>query len=151
METAILAAGNQNVRMTPIRVLVVEDFLPFRRFICSTLEKQPNLQIICEASDGQEAVHKAEELKPDLILLDIGLPTLNGMEAARRILRLAPESKIIFLTRESSAEVVQGALAIGALGYIVKSTANGNLLAAVDAVLEGKQFVSTGLQPPESV
>ena len=68
--------------MSPIRVLVVEDFVPFRQFICKTLAKMPNLQIICEVSDGLAAVQKAEQLKPDLILLDIGLPMLSGIEAA---------------------------------------------------------------------
>jgi DNA-binding NarL/FixJ family response regulator len=127
--------------MPPIRVLVVEDFAPFRRFLCSTLAKMPALQVICEVADGQEAVQKAQELTPDLILLDIGLPTLNGIAAARQIRTLAPASKIIFVTQESSAEVVQEALRTGALGYVVKTTANGNLLAAVEAVLEGRQFV----------
>jgi DNA-binding NarL/FixJ family response regulator len=92
-----------------IRFIVVEDFAPFRQFICETLAKWPHLQIICEVSDGAEAVQKATELKPDLILLDIGLPTLNGIEAARQIRHLAPESKIIFLTAESSPEIVQEA------------------------------------------
>jgi DNA-binding NarL/FixJ family response regulator len=130
--------------MSLTRVLVVEDFEPFRRFICSTLGKTPNLLVICEASDGQEAVQKAEELKPDLILLDIGLPTLNGIAAARQIRKLVPESKIIFVSQESSPDVVQEALSTGALGYVVKTTLDGNLLAAVEAVLEGRQFVSTG-------
>ncbi|MGC1449891.1 MAG: response regulator transcription factor [Candidatus Sulfotelmatobacter sp.] len=134
--------------MPPIRVLVVEDFAPFRRFLCSTLAKMPALQVICEVADGQEAVQKAQELTPDLILLDIGLPTLNGIAAARQIRNLAPASKIIFVTQESSAEVVQEALRTGALGYVVKTTANGNLLAAVEAVLEGRQFV--GGVPPSS-
>ena len=129
--------------MSPIRVLVVEDFEPFRQFICSTLGKAPNLQVICEVSDGQEAVQKAEELKPDLILLDIGLPTLDGIAAARQIRKLVPESKIIFVSQESSPDAVQEALSTGALGYVVKTTLNGNLLAAVEAVLEGRQFLST--------
>jgi DNA-binding NarL/FixJ family response regulator len=129
--------------MAPIRVLVVEDFEPFRRFICSTLSKRSNLQIIGEAADGSEAIQKAEQLRPDLILLDIGLPTLNGIAAAREIRKLSPDSKIIFVTQESSADVVQEALGTGALGYVVKTTVNGNLLAAVDAVLAGKQYVGT--------
>lgn len=137
--------------MASIRVLVVEDFLPFRRLICSTLGKKPELNIIAEVSDGKEAVQKAEELKPDLILLDIGLPSLNGIAAARQIRKLAPDSKIIFLTQESSADVVQEALSIGALGYVAKTTMNGSLLAAVDAVLEGKRFVSKNLMRPGSV
>jgi CheY-like chemotaxis protein len=123
----------------------VEDYELFRRFIASTLQKQPELQIICEVSDGLEAVQKAEELHPDLIVLDIGLPTLNGIEAARRIRKLSPESKILFLSQESSADAVQEALGLGALGYVVKAHAGSELLPAVEAVLQGNQFVSSGL------
>jgi DNA-binding NarL/FixJ family response regulator len=126
-----------------IRVLVVEDFAPFRRFICSTLEKKRELEVICEVSDGLEAVQKAEDLKPDLILLDIGLPTLNGIEAARQIRKLAPDAKIIFVSQESSADVVQEALSFGARGYVVKTHAGSELLAAVDEVLLEKQFVGS--------
>jgi CheY-like chemotaxis protein len=103
------------------------------------------LQIVGETSDGLEAVHKAEELQPDLIVLDIGLPTLNGIEAARRIRKLSPESKILLISQESATDVVQEALAVGALGYVVKAHAGSELLAAVEAVLEGRQFVSSGL------
>ena len=78
---------------SPVRVLVVDDYEPFRRFVCSTLGKSSDLQVIGEASDGLEAIHKAEELQPDLIVLDIGLPTLNGIEAARRIRKLSPNPK----------------------------------------------------------
>jgi len=124
---------------------VVDDFEPFRRFVSSTLGRRPELQVIGEASDGLEAVQKAQELKPDLILLDVGLPTLNGIEVARQVSKLAPKSKIIFLTQESSADVVQEALSLGAWGYVVKTTAAIDLLAAVDAVQEGSQFVSGGL------
>ena len=125
---------------------MVEDFAPFRRFITSTVEKRPNLQVICEVADGLEAVQKAEELKPDLILLDLGLPTLNGIAVAQRIRKIAPEAKIIFVTQESSADVVQEALNSGAWGYVLKARAGIDLLAAVDAVLKGTQFVSSGLQ-----
>jgi DNA-binding NarL/FixJ family response regulator len=124
---------------------VVDDYEPFRRFIRSTLRKGPELQIVGETSDGLEAVNKAEELQPDLIVLDIGLPSLNGIEAARRIRKVSPESKIVFMSQESSADVVQEALALGALGYVVKAHAGSELLAAVEAVLEGRQFVSSGL------
>jgi DNA-binding NarL/FixJ family response regulator len=106
---------------------------------------RPELQIICEARDGPHAVQKAEELTPDLILLDIGLPKMNGLEAARRIRKLAPDSKILFLTQESSADVVREALSLGALGYVVKAHAGTELLPAVQAVLQGKQFVGSGL------
>jgi DNA-binding NarL/FixJ family response regulator len=129
--------------MSSVRVLVVEDFVGFRRVISSILGKRRDLQIIGEASDGLEAVQKAEELQPDLILLDIGLPMLNGIEAARQIRRLAPKSKILFLSQESSADVVEEALSFGALGYVVKAHAGSDLLAAIDAVSSEKQFVST--------
>ena len=127
------------------RILVVEDFELFQALICSTLEKRPELQIVAEVADGLEAVQKAEELQPDLIILDIGLPSLNGIDAARRIRKLAPKSKILFMSQESSPEVVREALALGALGYVQKVHAKRELLAAVDAVLEGRQFVGSEL------
>jgi DNA-binding NarL/FixJ family response regulator len=98
--------------------------------------------VIGEASDGLEALKKAVELRPNLILLDIGLPRLNGMEVARQMRSLVPESKIIFLTRETSADTVQEALSVGAWGYVTKSKAQADLFAAVEAVLSGKTFVS---------
>jgi len=126
----------------PVRVLVAEDFVPYRRFTCSTLTSLCGLQVVGEASDGLEAIQKAVELRPDLIVLDIGLPSLNGIEAAREIRNLVPESKIIFLTQECSADVVQLAFSVGARAYVAKSNAVADLLAAVDAVLLGMTFVS---------
>jgi DNA-binding NarL/FixJ family response regulator len=105
------------------------------------LGKRREWQVVGEASDGIEAVHKAEELQPDLILLDIGLPSLNGIEAARRIRELAPDSKILFLSQDFSPDIVQEALSVGARGYILKAYAGSELLIAVDSVLQGKQFV----------
>jgi len=136
---------------SPVRILVVEDYEAFRSFVCSTLRKKPGLQIIGEASNGLEAVHMAEELQPDLILLDLGLPILNGIEAARQIRQLAPESKILFVSQETSVDVVQEALAIGAGGYVVKTDAASKLLEGVNTVLRGEMFVSrrfTGLDLP---
>jgi DNA-binding NarL/FixJ family response regulator len=126
-----------------IRVLVVDDFEPFRRFVCSTLGERPELVIVGETLDGLAAVQKAEELKPDLILLDVGLPTLNGIEAARQIRKIAPESKIIFVSQESSADVAQEALGLGASGYVAKGRAGSELLAAVEAIIVGRDFVSS--------
>jgi CheY-like chemotaxis protein len=101
------------------------------------------LPVIGVASDGLEAVQKAKELQPDLILLDIGLPSLNGIEVARQIRKLSPESKILFVSQESSADVVQGALGTGALGFVFKSDAGKELLEGVSAVLRGEPFVSS--------
>ena len=119
---------------SPIRVIVVEDFAPFRRFICLTLGNEPGLQIIAEVSGGLEAVQKAAELKPELILLDIGLPTLDGIAAARQIRKLSPKSKILFVSQESSAQIVQEALNLGALGYVLKNRAHRDLLTAIQSV-----------------
>jgi DNA-binding NarL/FixJ family response regulator len=136
--------GRRRMRgAAPIRVLVVEDFVSYRRTICSILASCHDLQVVGEVSDGLEAVQKAVELEPDLILLDIGLPSLNGIEAARQIRKLVPESKIIFLTQESSADVVQEALRLGARGYILKMKAGNDLLPAMEAVHLGKTFVSS--------
>jgi DNA-binding NarL/FixJ family response regulator len=131
--------------MSSLRVLVVEDFVPFWQFIRSTLAERPDIQVIGEVADGLEGVQKAELLKPDLVLLDIGLPTPNGIEAAVQIRKRAPESRIIFVSQESSWEMVQEALNLGAWGYVLKERTANDLLAAVKAFLEGRQFVSFGL------
>ena len=131
--------------MSAVRILVVDDYEPFRRFVCSTLEKRPEWQIVGEASDGLEAVQKAEKQQPDLIVLDLGLPTLNGIEVARQIRKLSPESKIVVLTQESSADVVQEVRSAGVLGYVLKAHAGSELLVAVDAVLQGREFIGSGL------
>src|SRR3954462_15681624 len=130
---------------TPLlRFLVVEDYMPFQSFICSTLATRINLQVICQVCDGLEAVHQAKELQPDLILLDIGLPTLDGLEAARQIRKFS-KAKIIFLSQESDRAIVREALAMGAWGYVVKARAGTDLLPAIDAVCGGSTFVSDGL------
>ena len=130
---------------TSVRILVVDDFEAMRRTVSSMLLMKPELQVVGEASDGLEAVQKTVELKPDLILLDIGLPLLNGMDAARQILEVAPESKIIFVSQETSAEMVQEAVSLGALGYVAKTRVGTDLIHAIAAALQGKLFISDGL------
>ena len=130
------------MRLSTVRILVVDDVVLFRQFVVELLEKRPELQVVGEASDGLEAIQKAIELRPDLILLDIGLPSLNGIEVARQMRSLVPESKIIFLTKESSAHVVEEALSLGARGYVTKIRAQVDLFAAVEAALLGMTFVS---------
>jgi DNA-binding NarL/FixJ family response regulator len=125
-----------------IRVLVVDDFEPWRRSTLAMLQEHPGLRVAGEVSDGLEAVRQAQELQVDLILLDIGLPTLNGIAAARKIRKLSPQSKILFVSQESSPEVVEEALSTGE-GYVLKTEAGRELLTAVNAVLRGEGFVSS--------
>jgi len=128
-----------------IRVLVVDDSLLLRQFLCETLTRKPDFQAVGEASDGLEAVQKAEELQPDLILLDIGLPKLNGIETAKRVRQIAPATKILFLSLYRDADVVRAALSGGGLGYVLKAYARSELWPAIETVLQGKRFVSAGL------
>jgi DNA-binding NarL/FixJ family response regulator len=133
-----------------VRVLVVDDYKPWHRFLSSTLQKERGLHVIGEASDGLEAVQKAQELQPDLILLDIGLPTLNGIEVARRIRAVSPTSKILFVSENRSFDVAHEALSTGAGGYVVKSDAASELLPAIRAILGGKRFISASVAGHDS-
>ena len=124
---------------------MVDDYEPWRAFVASTLQTQPELRIVGEATNGLEAVQIAQQLEPDLILLDIGLPKLNGLEAAPRIREASPRSKILFASENRSVDIVKEALSTGAGGYVVKSDAGSDLLPAVNAILAGKRFVSASL------
>jgi DNA-binding NarL/FixJ family response regulator len=132
--------------LPPIRILEVDDYEDWRNRVRSLLQTRPGWQVICEASDGREAVQKAEELQPDLVVLDVGLPRLNGIEAARGIRQVSPNSKIVFLSQDNSLEVVQAAMGTGAQGYVYKAHAQSELLPAIDAVLRGEQFVSSSVK-----
>ena len=132
-----------SLETSSIRVLVVEDSEEFRKFICSMLGERPELQIVGEDTDGLQALQRADELQPDLILLDIGLPSLNGIEVARQIRKLSPKSKILFVSQESSADVVREALGTGRTwATSSRLDAGSELLTGVSAVLRGDQFVS---------
>ena len=129
-------------KQSEVRVLVVEDFEPWLRFVKAALYEEPGMQIVGTAPDGLEAVTKARVLQPDLILMDISLPTLNGIEATRQISRLVPAAKVIFLSIESEPEVVESALAAGGRGYIAKSDAHRELPSAMKMVADGNRYVS---------
>jgi DNA-binding NarL/FixJ family response regulator len=128
-----------------VRVLLVDDYTPWRESAQSILANHKELYIVAEAADGVEAVQTAEVLQPDLILLDIGLPKLNGIEAARRIRKVSPQSRILFVSENRSSEIAEEALHTGASGYVTKSDAMSDLFPAIQAVLNGKRFVSASL------
>lgn len=131
----------------PGRILIVDDFEPWRCTVRSMLDSTAGFEIVGEAAGGLDAVVKARELEANLILLDIGLPDLNGIEAGRRIRSSMPEAKVIFVTANSNEEIVRAALNIGAAGYVLKSEAGRELLNAVGVVLAGGRFVSPRAMP----
>jgi DNA-binding NarL/FixJ family response regulator len=133
--------------LSVVRILLVEDFAPWHQAVKSLLQPNPALQVISEATNGLEAVGKAIELQPDLVLLDIGLPGVNGIEVAHHIKRVSPLTKIVFLTENDSPTVMQRAMSIGANGYVLKSDAVRQLLPAVEAVMAGREFIGPEPEP----
>jgi CheY-like chemotaxis protein len=128
-----------------VSVLIVDDYEPWRHFMRSSLQQWPGLQVVGEASNGLEAVQKSRHLQPDLIVLDIGLPTMNGIEAARQIRQYLPNARILFCSENLSPDVAEEALRAGAAGYLVKSDAGSDLFTALTSVIAGKRFVSRAL------
>lgn len=128
-----------------ISILVVDDYEPWRRHVCSILRTMPEFRVVAEVADGVKAVQKATELRPDLVLLDIGLPTLNGIEAGRQISRIVPAPTILFVSQISDAEVVEEVLRNGAKGYVLKQDSSVDLVPAIQAVLCGAHFFSAGV------
>jgi DNA-binding NarL/FixJ family response regulator len=121
-----------------VRVLVVDDFEEWRRELCATIQEIPDLQVVGEAADGLEAIQKTKDLRPDLILLDIGLPRLNGIEVARRLSKLCPESKIIFVTENRSSEIREEGFRAGGSAFVIKAESPSELIAAINFVLKRK-------------
>ncbi|HEV7838895.1 MAG TPA: response regulator transcription factor [Gemmatimonadaceae bacterium] len=129
--------------MAPLRLLVVDDHAVVRRGVRALLESRPGWEVCGEAVDGQEAVRKAAELKPDIVVLDISLPGMNGLEATSRILKESPESEVLILTMHHSEELAQQVIKAGARGYVLKSDADQNLVAAVDQLSQHQTFFTS--------
>jgi DNA-binding NarL/FixJ family response regulator len=129
--------------MTPLRLLVVDDHAVVRRGVRALLESQPGWEICGEAADGQEAIRKAAELKPDIVVLDISLPGLNGLEATSRILKESPESEVLILTMHHSEELAEQVIKAGAHGYVLKSDADQSLVAAVEKLSQHRTFCTS--------
>lgn len=131
-----------------IRALLVEDNAIFLAYVSGLLARAPGFHIIGRVQDGLEAIQSATELVPDLILLDIGLPRMNGLQVARNILRTLPTCRIIFLTQEGSREFVEEAFDAGATGYVLKMWAHEDLWSAVVNVCQGRRYLGSGLEVP---
>jgi DNA-binding NarL/FixJ family response regulator len=129
--------------MSAFRILIADDHEVVRRGIRSMLECHPGWELSGEAGDGREAVELAKALRPDLVLLDIGMPNLNGIDAARQILANCPKTQIIILTMHSSSQVVRDVLAVGAHGFLLKSDAGRDLVTAVEAVQHNQPFFTS--------
>jgi DNA-binding NarL/FixJ family response regulator len=126
--------------MEALRLLVADDHEIVRKGLRSLLEAQPGWQVTAEASDGREAVEKAKEIKPDVTVLDIGMPSLNGLEAARQMIKNDARAKILILTMHESDPLIREVLDAGARGYVLKSDASRDLVTAVNAVRSNKTF-----------
>lgn len=125
-----------------IRILVADDFSQWRSVVRGILQNRPEWLIVCEATNGEEAVQKAAEYGPDLAVLDIGMPIMNGFEAAKRIQRLSPGCRIIFLTQNNDIEIVQSAMRMGVAAYVLKVNAFSDLPVAISAALDRTIFLS---------
>jgi DNA-binding NarL/FixJ family response regulator len=125
------------------RILVADDHEVVRQGVRSLLEAHPGWEVIAEASDGRDAVEKASQLHPDVVILDIGMPNLNGLEATRQILRGHPGARVLILTMHDSEQVVREVLEAGARGFILKSDAGRDLVAAVEALQRNKTFFTS--------
>src|SRR5215472_13467525 len=129
--------------MTPLRILVADDHQVVRTGLRTLLESKAGWRVCAEAGNGREAVEKAGELHPDVAVLDIGMPLLNGVEATRQIRKVSPKTEILILTMHDSEHMIQGVLDAGAHGYILKDDADRNLLAAVDSLRRHKSYFSS--------
>lgn len=129
--------------MPVLRILVADDHEVVRRGICSVLQKHPGWEVCCEVGDGRLAVDKSVELRPDIVILDIGMPTLNGLEATRKILHANPRTRVLILTVYDSEQVARQVFEAGARGYLLKSDAGSELVSAVEALRNNRLFLTS--------
>lgn len=129
--------------MAAFRILIADDHEVVRKGLVALLQQQPDWQVCGEAGDGREAVDKAQQLRPDAIILDIGMPSLNGLEATRQILKTNPHARILILTLHDSDQVVRDVLNAGARGFLLKSDAARDLVAAVEALRRDKTYFTS--------
>jgi two-component system, NarL family, nitrate/nitrite response regulator NarL len=131
--------------MSVTHVLVVDDFVPWHDFVLRFFDSESDLQITSVAIDGLDAVQKTKELQPDLILMDLSLPGMNGIDATRQILIHSPRSKVLFVSEHRDSELIQAAFEVGACGYVLKSDSSSDLILGIRTVLLGQPFVSRSL------
>ena len=134
--------------LSTAKVLVVDDYAPWMHFVSVALALKPEIKIVGEAPDGLTAIQKVMELEPDVVVLDIGLPDISGIQVAKQILEFAPKTRILFLTENTAPEIVRAALLTGAQGYVVKSFAARELMPALEALLLDCYFVSAAAAAP---
>ena len=134
--------------MRPLRILIANDFQPWTHQLKTILSKEPLYEVVCSVSDGLSALKKVDELKPDLVLADIGIPTISGIDLARSLQRVQPRPHVLFVSAETAPSTVRAALKAGGKGYVLKSHAAVDLLKAVETVRKGEQFLSEPLRTP---
>jgi DNA-binding NarL/FixJ family response regulator len=129
--------------MTALRILIVDDHAVVRRGVRALLESQPGWEVAGEAATGREAVELAKQLQPDIVIMDLSLPELNGLDATRQIRKALPRTEVLVLTMHHSEELARNVLQAGARGYVLKSDADQNLIAAVDSLRQHKPFLTS--------
>ena len=129
-------------RMNPVRILIADDYEVVRRGIATVLEARPGWIVVAQAATGREAVEKAKKFKPDIIVLDIGMPELNGLEALRQIQKEVPQSKVLIFTTDESEDIANDALGAGAMGYLFQSDGAEALVTAVESLMQNRPFLT---------
>ena len=126
----------------PIRILLADDHTVVRDGLRALLEKQPDMTVVAEASDGRDSIRLAEEQSPDVVVMDIGMPSLNGIEATRRILAANPRTAVVMLSMHQDESYVLRSLKAGAKGYLLKDSLRGDVIDAIRAVAQGRSFLT---------